>query len=91
MSEHWRRAKFPDLVAHLASRPGHEAVRAGIVEILRNVFDARPGDVTHEHRMPVISGRADALFGATVFEFKSNLERERPDVLRRLPDYLREQ
>ena len=35
-------------------------------------------------------GRADMLFGATVFEFKSDLRREIGDVLARLPDYLAE-
>jgi hypothetical protein len=91
MSDAWRRAQLPDLVLHLASRPGHNAVLAAVSEILRNAFGAQPGDVTHELRMPVISGRADALFGATVFEFKSDLDRERADVERRLPDYLSEQ
>ena len=38
--------------------------------------------------MPEVRGRADTLFGAVVFEFKSNLQRELGDVLARLPDYL---
>ena len=91
MTIDWRRHRLPILIADLARRPGHEAVRVALTEILGQAFGAAPGEVTHELRMPVISGRADALFGATVFEFKSDLGRERPDVERRLPDYLREQ
>lgn len=35
-------------------------------------------------------GWADMLFGANVFEFKSDLRREIGDVQARLPDYLAE-
>jgi hypothetical protein len=91
MTTDWRRHRLPLLIDSLASRPGHEAVRTALAEILGQAFGAAPGQVTHELRMPVISGRADALFGAAVFEFKKNLDKERGDVERRLPDYLREQ
>jgi hypothetical protein len=40
--------------------------------------------------MPLIGGRADTLFASTVFELKSDLGRELPDVVAKLPDYLRE-
>lgn len=33
-------------------------------------------------------GRLDALIGRTIFEAKSDLDREWPDVARRMPDYL---
>ena len=40
--------------------------------------------------MPEVRGRADLLFGATVFEFKRDLRREIQDVERQLPLYLAE-
>jgi hypothetical protein len=91
MTTDWRRDRLPELIAHMAGRPGHDEVRVALCEILGQAFGAKPGEVTQEARMPVISGRADTLFGATVFEFKRDLARERADVLRRLPDYLRAQ
>ncbi|MBV1797471.1 N-6 DNA methylase [Siccirubricoccus sp. G192] len=47
-------------------------------------------ELDHEVRMPEIRGRADTLFGATVFEFKHDLRAEMRDVQARLPDYLTE-
>ncbi len=38
--------------------------------------------------MPEVRGRLDALIGRTVFEAKSDLAREWPDVARKMPDYL---
>ena len=40
--------------------------------------------------MPEVRGRADMLFGAMVFEFKSDLRREIPDAERQLTNYLGE-
>ena len=90
MSETWRRNDLPDVAATLATRPGHEAVRTQVMELLRHGFGVAFHEVTHELRLPEVHGRADALFGATVFEFKADLRRELADVLSRLPDYLRD-
>lgn len=90
MDQSWRQHHLPELVATLASRSGHESVRTLMAEILRHAFGAAYLDLDHEVRMPEIHGRADTLFGATVIEFKKDLRREMPDVLARLPDYLRE-
>ena len=87
--ESWRHEDLPALAAALATRPGHEAVRTQITHILHHLFQADYLAFDHEVRMPEIRGRADMLFGATVFEFKSDLRRETADVLARLPDYLR--
>jgi hypothetical protein len=84
----WRRAHLPDIVNALARRPGHEQVRTYVAEILRHAFHADYLAVDHEVRMDEVHGRADMLFGATVFEFKRDLRHELPDVLNRLPDYL---
>ncbi len=72
------------------ARPGHESVRTLIADILRNGFGAAYAALDHEVRLPEVHGRADMLFGATVFEFKSDLRRESGDVQARLPDYLAE-
>ena len=86
----WRQSDLPELAATLVSRPGHETVRTLIADILRNGFGAAYAALDHEVRLPEVHGRADMLFGATVFEFKSDLRRETDDVLARLPDYLAE-
>ncbi|MGH6902560.1 MAG: N-6 DNA methylase, partial [Geminicoccaceae bacterium] len=61
-----------------------------MADILRHGFGAAYAALDHEVRLPEVRGRADMLFGATVFEFKSDLRREMGDVLARLPDYLAE-
>jgi hypothetical protein len=86
----WRQTHLPELITTLVARPGHETVRTLIADILRNGFNAAYTALDHEVRLPEIRGRADMLFGATVFEFKSDLRREIGDVLARLPDYLTE-
>ena len=45
-------------------------------------------DIDFEKRVPEVHGRIDALLGRTVFELKSNLERERRDAEEALPRYL---
>jgi hypothetical protein len=90
MDAPWRRKDLPEIGRALAQRPGHESVRTLVAEILRHAFGAGYLDLDHEVRMPELRGRADTLFGATVFEFKRDLRREMEDVHARLPDYLRE-
>lgn len=90
MSSNWRHDALPQLVASLATRPGHEQVRIHVAEILRHGFGVEYSAIDHEVRMPEVCGRADLLFGATVFELKRDLGREMGDVLARLPDYLTE-
>ena len=88
MPSFWRQTDLPELVATLATRPGHEHVRTLVADILRNGFGAAYAAFDHEVRLPEVRGRADMLFGATVFEFKSDVRREMADVVSRLPDYL---
>jgi hypothetical protein len=90
MTSLWRQTDLPELITTLVARPGHETVRTLIADILRNGFNAAYAALDHEVRLPEVRGRADMLFGATVFEFKSDLRREIGDVLTRLPDYLAE-
>lgn len=77
-----------DLLHHLATRPGHDEVKADFRSLLVEEFDAELGALDFERRVPVVRGRIDALIGRTVFEAKSNLDREMGDVERKMPDYL---
>ncbi len=81
-------SKTSDLLDHLASRPGHDEVKADFRELLVVEFGAERSALEFEKRVPVIRGRLDALIGRTVFEAKRDLTREWADVVRRMPDYL---
>jgi hypothetical protein len=86
----WRQQHLPEIVATLANRPGHEAVRTLVADILRYGFGVAYHAIDHEVRLPEVHGRADTLFGSVVFEFKRDLRQELADVFARLPDYLAE-
>jgi hypothetical protein len=77
-----------DLLRHLAGRPGHDEVKAGFRDLLVAEFGVELGALDFERRVPEVRGRLDALVGRTVFEAKRDLDREWPDVERRMPDYL---
>lgn len=81
-------ARTIDLLHHLASRPGHDEVKSDFRDLLVAEFGVALGDVRFEQRIEVRS-RTDALIGRTVFEAKSNLDREWRDVEAKMPDYLR--
>lgn len=76
------------LLEHLARRPGHDEVKADFRALLIEEFGAEIHEVDFERRVPEVRGRIDALIGRTVFEAKSNLDKEWRDVERRMPDYL---
>lgn len=76
------------LLRHLASRPGHDEVKADFRQLLVEEFGAELHALDFERRVPEVRGRLDALIGRTVFEAKSDLDREWSDVERRMPDYL---
>jgi hypothetical protein len=77
-----------DLLRHLASRPGHDEVKADFRQLLIEEFGVEIGSLDFERRVPEVKGRLDALIGRTVFEAKKNLDQEWDDVVRRMPDYL---
>jgi hypothetical protein len=83
-----RNARTLDLLQHLASRPGHDEVKADFRQLLIEEFGAELGALDFERRVPEVKGRLDALIGRTVFEAKKNLDREWDDVVRRMPGYL---
>ena len=77
-----------EILQHLATRPGHDEVKADFRSLLVEEFGVALSALDFEVRVPVIRGRLDALIGRTVFEAKSNLDTEWNDVARRMPDYL---
>ncbi|HEY8125408.1 MAG TPA: N-6 DNA methylase [Methylocystis sp.] len=76
------------LLRHLHGKPGHDEVKADFRELLVVEFGAALTDLDFEKRVPEVKGRIDALIGRTVFEAKSDLDKEWADVERRMPDYL---
>ena len=76
------------LVSELASRPGHEKVRVHVHRLLVDGLGADSPDIFFEKRVPEVRGRIDALLGRTVFEFKSDLRKERGDAEQGLTRYL---
>jgi hypothetical protein len=76
-----------DLLRHLATRPGHDEVKADFRQLLIEEFGVELSDVRFEQRIEVKS-RTDALIGRTIFEAKSNLDKEWRDVEAKMPDYL---
>lgn len=81
-------ARTDELLRHLAARPGHDEVKADFRALLVEEFGVELSALEFERRVPEVRGRLDALIGRTVFEAKSDLAREWPDVQRRMPDYL---
>lgn len=77
-----------ELLRHLATRPGHDEVKADFRQLLVEEFGVELAALDFERRVPEVRGRLDALIGRTVFEAKSDLDKEWPDVERRMPDYL---
>ena len=78
------------VVSELASRPRHEKVRALAYRLLVEDLGADSQDIDFEKPAPEVRGRIDALLGQTVFEFKSDLRRERGDAEKGLTRYLTE-
>lgn len=76
------------IVAELCGRPGHEKVRALVHRLLTDGLGAASSQIRLEERIPEAFGRADALLGLTIFEFKSDLRRETTDARLQLGRYL---
>src|SRR3990170_2856744 len=76
------------IVAELASQPGHPKVAALIHRLLTDGLGARSTEIDFERPLPEVRGRTDALLGRTVFEFKSDLRREKHEAEEELTRYL---
>jgi SAM-dependent methyltransferase len=59
-----------------------------LYELLVHGLGARSSEIEFERPLPEVHGRADALLGQTVFEFKRDLRRERRDAEQELGRYL---
>ncbi|MBE3602350.1 N-6 DNA methylase [bacterium] len=81
-------SQLRDLIHELAQRPGHEAVRGDVKNLLTLHLGARSSDVRFEEHLNEVRGRIDALIGRTVFEFKTDLRKERRDAEEQLERYL---
>ncbi len=79
-----------ELTSELATRPGHEKVRVLLHRLLVDGLGADSRDIDFEKPVPEVHGRIDALLGRTVFELKSDLNRERRDAEEGLTRYLTE-
>jgi hypothetical protein len=77
-----------EILRHLAGKPGHDEVKADFRQLLVEEFGIELSALDFERRVPEVRGRLDALIGRTIFEAKSDLGKEWPDVVRRMPDYL---
>jgi len=80
--------RLREIIFELATRPGHEKVRALVYDLLVNGLGARSTEVDFEKPLPEVRGRLDALLGQTVFEFKRDFRRERRDAEEELSRYL---
>lgn len=79
-----------EIVAELASRPGHEKVRVLVSRLLVDGLGAQSPQLLFEMPLPEVRGRLDALLGRTVIEFKRDLRAERREAETKLTDYLGE-
>ena len=80
--------RLKDIVVELVTRPGHEKVRTLVYDLLVNGLGASSWALDFEKPLPEVHGRADALLGRTVFEFKRDLRRETADAEEELTRYL---
>ena len=78
------------IVGELASKPGHDKVKAAIQDLLVDGLGAERNHVRFEQRVPEAQGRIDAILGRTAFEVKSDLIREIGDAKAQLARYLPE-
>lgn len=82
--------RLQEAVNELLSRPGHEKVRSILYDLLVNGLEVPSTEIDFERPMPEVHGRADALLGNTVLEFKRDLRREKEDAEEELGRYLAE-
>ena len=80
--------RLKEIVVELVTRPGHEKVRTLVYDLLVNGLGASSWALDFEKPLPEVHGRADALLGRTVFEFKRDLRRETADAEEELARYL---
>lgn len=82
--------RLQSIAVELVSRPGHEKVRALVYSLLVDGLGAESGAIDFEKPLPEVRGRADALLGRTIFEFKRDLRHELASAQEELLRYLRQ-
>jgi hypothetical protein len=82
--------RLTEIVTELATKPGHDKVKAAIQDLLVDGLGAERKHVQFEQRVPEAHGRIDAILGRTAFEVKSDLVRELGDAEAQLTRYLPE-
>ena len=80
--------RLQGIVSELLTRPGHEKVRTLVYRLLVEGLGARSDQVRFEEPLPEVRGRADALLGRTLFEFKRDLRAESADAESQLARYI---
>jgi len=80
--------RLREIVAELVTKPGHEKVKALVYVLLTEGLGASSWEMDFEKPLPEVRGRADALLGRTVFEFKRDLRRETGAAEEELTRYL---
>ncbi len=71
----------------------HDQRRALFMDFLRKAFNIQVDEVELEHKVKAASarGRIDAFYRFVIFEFKTDLERERQDAVSELTKYFQSQ
>lgn len=71
----------------------HDQGRALFMDFLRRAFEIQVDEVELEHEVRAASarGRIDAFYRFVIFEFKTDLEREREDAINELTKYFQSQ
>lgn len=77
-----------EIVVELLSRPGHEKVRTLVYRLLVDGLGATSEQVQFEKPLPEVHGRADALLGRTILEFKRDMRVESADAESQLARYI---
>lgn len=80
--------RLNEIIHELLTRPGHEKVRSLLYVLLVDGLGVSSSEIDYEKALPEVHGRADALLGRTVLEFKSDLRRERDSAEEELTRYL---
>ena len=75
------------IVAELVNKPGHEKVRALNHTLLTQGLSVESRDINFEERIKEVNGRADAITGESIFEFKRDLSSEKGDAEAQLKRY----
>ncbi len=75
-------------ILKLSKKPGHETVKHLLCNILKEKLGATDDEITLEANLLTCRGRIDALWGRTIFEVKSDLNRELSSAKSQIKKYI---